>query len=267
MATAGSNAFLELPDPSKVISLGVANLVSHERHQDVIPFHCNLAPSFGKLKNAGAIKEMDEQLKVIIAGTTRIMSKLVQEAKDRNQSIEWSEVVATMTQNPLLKPFEDLIERNDKLIKTDMNYFKFDGSADHTIVREVETWFVNLIGDEDVLNDTKIDIHTLAQIVAESGARVTDLGTLCYKKSFVESEVLDIGVLRYLDIDNPYCKVYRIKLTAWSDCERVLFVQNDSNGITGVFTCRKYKPRASVIESMYSQVKKKAVEEAEALFA
>ncbi|KAH7424687.1 hypothetical protein KP509_11G019400 [Ceratopteris richardii] len=172
-----------------------------------------------------------------------------------------------MSQNPLLEPYDDQIEKSDKYIKTESAAFKFDGSPDETIVREVKTWFLNLISDEDILHDTRIDIDVLAKIVAESGARVTDFETLFYKKATQESKVLDIGVLRYPDIDHPFFKVYRIQLTAWSTCERILFQQSDTHGITGEFSCRKYKPRASVIQKLSEKVTQKAVQEAEDLFS
>ncbi|KAF9271880.1 hypothetical protein BGZ68_002941, partial [Mortierella alpina] len=65
----------------------------------------------------------------------------------------------------------------------------------------------------------------------------------------------------------PYFKLYRIKLTAWSDCRRVLFVQNDKNGITGQYNVRRYGPRESVIRELKAETIKKAVQEAEDLFA
>ena len=80
--------------------------------------------------------------------------------------------------------------------------------------------------------------------------------------------MLNIGVLRFPDVDNPYLKLYRIKLTAWSDCDRTLFMQDDNNGITGTGECciKKFRPCKSEIRRMTKSVKEKAVMEAEALF-
>lgn len=95
----------------------------------------DLAPSFGKL-DKGSVKQMDENLKIIIAGTTRVIEKLT----DRS----WGNVMAVMTNNPLLVPVEDsLVHRSDKYIgQGGLSVFKFDGSPDPAIAREVETWFV-----------------------------------------------------------------------------------------------------------------------------
>ncbi|KAG0050057.1 hypothetical protein BGZ83_005178 [Gryganskiella cystojenkinii] len=222
--------------------------------------HCDLAPSFGKL-NQESVKTMDEKLKVIIAGTTRAIEKLPHDQRS------WENVTSTLAQNSLLKPLDDGIARSDKLIKDGTNFFKVDGSPDPTIVKEVNSWFTKLISDEDVLRSTKIDINALAAIVAWTGATIDSFEAFFGKAEYHERTVVDIGVLRYPDIDQPYFKLYRIKLTAWSDCTRVLFVQNDKNGITGEYNVRRYGPRESVIQELKQETLRKAVQEADDLFA
>lgn len=96
----------------------------------------DLAPAFGKL-DSDSIKLMDEKLKIMISGTTTAIARL----EDKS----WANVVATLTQNPLLEPIGDEVHRNDKLMKNGTNTFKFDGSAEQDIVREVETWFKKLV--------------------------------------------------------------------------------------------------------------------------
>lgn len=255
---------LALVEVDEVMKKGLAAV--REKSTTVNPFHCKIAPCYKHLQEGSSLKLMDDNLKIMIAGTTNKLGKLIQAAQETKTTVEWAAIVEAMHSNTLLEPMDDLIHRNDKLIKQDMGYFKFDGSPSKAVVNEVHSWFVSLIKDEDVLDDTKIDIDTLGAVVAMTGAHVNDLETLVYSHCIQEKEVMDIGVLRYPDIDHPYFKVYRIQLNAWADCERVLFVQNDSNGITGVFTCRKFKPRASVLAGLSDATKKKAIEEAEDLF-
>lgn len=123
-----------------------------------------------------------------------------------------------------------------------------------------------LLTDQDILDSTQIDIEGLASVVASTGARVDSIQTVFLKSEHREQTLLEIGVLRYPDIDNPFFKVYRIKLTAWSDCGRFVMVQKDQNGIVGEITVQKFKPRSSVISNMRKEIQKKAVDEAEALF-
>ncbi|GJJ15953.1 hypothetical protein Clacol_010232 [Clathrus columnatus] len=222
--------------------------------------HVGLAPSFGNL-NSESIKGMDEKLKVMIAGTMRSL-----EAHSKEGELSWDGVMSVLMQNPLLEADDGKIDRSDKLIKSGTNVFKFNGSPDESIVKEVEAWFVHLIGDPDVLADTKIDIDVLANIVAQTGATVQSFESIFFKHESHEKTLVDIGILRFPDIDKPFFKVYRIKLTAWSSSARVLMIQEDQNGITGEFNARNFRPRASVIEGMKEETKKLAVAEAESLF-
>ncbi|KDR77776.1 hypothetical protein GALMADRAFT_210023 [Galerina marginata CBS 339.88] len=225
--------------------------------------HLDLAPSYGpegKLTSA-AIKCMDDNLKIMIAGTMKSLSALKPE--DRS----WANIMSTLMQNPLLEPETDAISRSDKLIKSGTNVFKFDGSPDATIVNEVQAWFVGLISDKDVLDSTKIDIHVLGEIVAQTGATVDSFETFFGKKERHEKTIVDIGVLRFPDQDRPHFQVYRIQLHAWSQSNRVLFVQEDTNGITGEYYSRNFKPRDSVIVGLRAETKQKAIQQAEDMFA
>ncbi|KAF9080337.1 hypothetical protein BGX27_005521 [Mortierella sp. AM989] len=270
MANIASTAFSVAPRIEAIFGCkDIANIVGNfdwsklsTREQTTDSFvHCDLAPSFGKL-NKDSLKGLDNELKVMIAGTTRAIERL-----PTNQRT-WENVTSTLAQNSLLKPLDDGIAKSDKLIKDyGSSFFKFDGSPDPSIVREVQTWFTNLISDEDVLSSTKIDIDVLAKIVAWTGATVTNFETFFGRDEYHERTVVDIGVLRYPDIEQPYFKLYRIKLTAWSDCTRVLFVQSDQNGITGQYNVRRYGPREGIIRELKEETKNKAIQEAEDLFA
>ncbi|KDR77777.1 hypothetical protein GALMADRAFT_65750, partial [Galerina marginata CBS 339.88] len=68
-------------------------------------------------------------------------------------------------------------------------------------------------------------------IVAQTGATVDSFESFFAKTEKHEKTIVDIGVLRFPDQDHPYFQVYRIKIHAWSESERVFFVQEDSNGI------------------------------------
>ncbi|KAF8206651.1 hypothetical protein K438DRAFT_1962983 [Mycena galopus ATCC 62051] len=224
--------------------------------------HTGLAPSFGNLTRE-SIKAMDEQLKIMIAGTNRELEKTPAEERT------WDKIIAILMQNPLIEPVDTPtanIVRADKLIKQDSNWFKVDRHKDDGVAREVLSWFTTLISDEDVLNSTKIDIKVFAEIVAMTGAAIDSFQSFFTKTEHHEKTVVDIGVLRYPDIDYPFFKVYRIKISAWSDTTRIIFAV-DANGITGEYNVRLFMPRDSVISGMKAETKKKASAEADAMFA
>ena len=69
------------------------------------------------------------------------------------------------------------------------------------------TWFTNLIDDPDVLNSTQIDSKVMADIVAQTGATITSFEDFFFKQEEHSKDIVDIGVLRYPDIDRPYFQV------------------------------------------------------------
>lgn len=183
--------------------------------------HMGLAPSYGELTST-TIKDLDDQLKIMIDGTMQALVKMPPQQRS------WEKVLEVMMQNPLLEPEASGISRADKLIKEETNFFKVDGSPHLDVVREVnktnyhfgcdltcfqiETWFINLIQDDDVLKSTAIDIKVLGNIVTQTGATIDSFPALIYKNEYHEKPMVDIGVLRFPDIDHPHFKVLLITL-------------------------------------------------------
>ncbi|KAK5048601.1 hypothetical protein LTR84_005692 [Exophiala bonariae] len=240
-----------------------------------------LAPSYGSLNNE-AMKKMDDNTKVMI-GTAVSM---LQNFNDHDRT--WDNVVSAMKSNSLLQlEGGDGIHRSDQITKSGSGDFKFDGSPDMGFVSEVrpdqheerrrslsidmishqiETWFKNLIGDSDIINTMNVNIQDLARVAAQSGASVDGVGAVFGKDESHFKNVLDIGALRYPDLTNPYFKVYRIVVNAWSHSSRILFHQEDSNGINGDYHCCNFKPNPERIASLREEVRHQAIQIAEDLF-
>ncbi|KAL6813615.1 hypothetical protein V8C40DRAFT_270286 [Trichoderma camerunense] len=193
--------------------------------------HIDLAPSFGKL-NKESLRELDDHLKIMIAGNLKSLGN----QPDKS----WDAVLGNMMHNPLLDPRDGGpgVFRADKF-KGSVNGFKFDGSPDASIVRE---------------------------IVAQIGAILDNFENFFAKSEYHEQALIDIRVLRFPDVDQPYFKIYRIKLAAWSDSSRNLIHQEDTSGITGEFNSRVFRPHAYVIQQLNSATFQKAVATADSLF-
>ncbi|KAH7404623.1 hypothetical protein KP509_15G035000 [Ceratopteris richardii] len=167
-----------------------------------------------------------------------------------------------MSQNLLLEPYDQVTERRDDFIKVGLSFFRISENEDEA-VGEVKSWFVKVVNDEDILDDTKIDIDLCARIVAATGARIESFRTILYKENKVEGEIY-IAVLRYPDRDTPFVKIYCIKLTACAICQRILTRETHSNGMTVEFVCRKYKPREGVWNALLRHIhQEEAVKQAE----
>jgi len=231
---------------------------------EVVPYHSELAASYGKL-NAESVKIMDDELKVMIAAVDRTLTKLHKENR-QGQEVPWERYVAAMVQNPLIeKDFRGEVF-NDSF-KEFSRFGLAKGGIDKQIVNEVESWFMNLIDDADVLASSKIRILDYANIVGCSDAAVEDFKTLIMRTQLVERSILEVGVLRYPDLDNPFFKMFRIKLKAFRRTIRVTFVQKDESGIRGEYNMQKFFPRKEVIEQLSKKILNKAVSEVEDLFS
>lgn len=258
-AYAAANGFINSKDVQSVMDVGLELLKNVNKTEDIDSqyyIHENLAASYGNLSKD--LQKMDNTLKFTIAATMKKLNEL--------SDLNWDTVVSCMMNNPSLEPLDDEISRSDKIIKESGGDFKFDGSPDQTIVNEVLAWFTGLIADEDVLKDTKIDIEAMGNIVASSGATVDSFESFFAKNEYHERNVIDIGVLRYPDYENPYYKLYRIQLKAWSDSTRILFHQSDKNGVIGEYNMRKFKPRESVISKVKAETIEKGAQSLEGLF-
>lgn len=74
---------------------------------------------------------MDDNLKVMIAGTVKTLAEILPE----NRS--WDAIMSAMLQCPFIEPSEDAVARADELIKSATNVFKFDAGPHASIVEEV----------------------------------------------------------------------------------------------------------------------------------
>ena len=66
---------------------------------------------------------------------------------------------------------------------------------------------MNLVKDHDVPMSIKIDMKVMSDIVAQSGAMITNSFNFWVKTKKHSQTVLDVGVLGFPGIDNPYFKV------------------------------------------------------------
>ena len=75
-------------------------------------------------------------------------------------------------------------------------------------VKEAELWFKEtLINDPDVIADTKIDLGVFTAIFAATGATVSSFLSFFTKTEVHERTIIEVGILRFPDLDNPHFKV------------------------------------------------------------
>lgn len=95
-----------------------------------------LAPSFGML-SAESIKKMSETIKVVVAGTTRVIASL----SDKS----WANVVAALSSNHLLEQLGEEIHRSGKVMEDRGASFLKKADPDPAAVSKVRSWFKDLV--------------------------------------------------------------------------------------------------------------------------
>ena len=85
--------------------------------------YVDLAPSFGML-DSKSIQGLDDQVKVMIAGTMRAL-----QVKRKAGPLLWDDIMSTLMQNSLLEPGDGEIDRADKLIQPGGNPSKLDAAG------------------------------------------------------------------------------------------------------------------------------------------
>ena len=233
------------------------------RDNQTVPIHFSLAVSYGKL-NSSTVHDLDDNTKIMIAGAVRKLNKMSEKS--------WDNAVSNMMQNPVIEVVPDgFVNRSDKVIKRGSNDFMMPGgSPNPATVGEVQTWFKELVNDQDVLDTCKIDTALVTNIVAKSGGTITTFEALFGKRhEYHEHVLVDIGVLRFPDSDDKCFKLYHLKLTAWLNTkrDRTRLTEHRECGITGEYSARKFQPRDSVIGGLNETKRSEVISEAEALFA
>jgi len=155
--------------------------------------------------------------------------------------------------------------RHDTMNQSGSACFKFDGSAPADQVMKAINFMQKVVGNPDIWANLKIDTNKAARIFAETGAAVKDVISAVYAKTRRVFKAIDIGMLRYPDIDNPTFRVYRFQLYVFADCERIAFHQTDKNGILADFRCRTYGVRQSALDLLPEEKKQAMVAFADSL--
>ena len=124
-----------------------------------------------------------------------------------------------------------------------------------------------MVNDNDVIENLSFDPVVYAKFVSCTGVALNKLETSHYvKKEKYLKSVVDIGVIRFPDLDNPYFKVYRLRLDAYRDCTHTFVVDFNSSGLQGEFHSRKFKIRKKIVKKMKKDAKAKAIAMVENLF-
>ncbi|RXW18539.1 hypothetical protein EST38_g7315 [Candolleomyces aberdarensis] len=233
----------------------------HSREDDKVNVNVGLAPCYGTLRKDH--KGMDDKLAVMVAEIVNLLD----EAQTRGEKLDWDTVQSIFMQSKSMVPpcKEDTVENYRNFSERNTKLFNHKGRSSapiEAVCHEIEGWFNELIQDKNVLDFTILKgLSGVKDIVARHGVSQKKRGS--WNKVF-----LDIGVLRFPDMENPFVRVYRIRLTAWATCKKNLsFIEKNRNGITGEYHSCVYKPRRELIAELSQKARDDAKRKLESFFS
>ncbi|KAF9255049.1 hypothetical protein L218DRAFT_967612 [Marasmius fiardii PR-910] len=145
--------------------------------------HENLAPSFGNNEHAfEAIKELDDHMKVAILVSTNKLLEL-----KNSGDLTWNRILGVLNSNPVLVSNSGSEQIVKEFVSETSANFKFsEGSPDPELVRKVMTWWESeACPDPDIRADSRLDIDSLAKVVAWTGAAITNFSNFLSKRQWV----------------------------------------------------------------------------------
>ncbi|KAJ2921798.1 hypothetical protein H1R20_g15295, partial [Candolleomyces eurysporus] len=121
--------------------------------------------------------------------------------------------------------------------------------------KELDAWLTKLVDDDQVMATTTIQIRDVQEFITPT--------EWIHTRGEQERKFLDVGVLRFPDIENPYIRVYHIQLSAWTSQGPSLmkFIRN-RNGIKGEYNSCEFIPRRDIINRIAPDLVDQAVAEA-----
>lgn len=244
-----------------VVSRGVASLqafgqpIEESSVQD-IDFHTDLA--YGWQLSKAEIEQMDEILQGMAAS---VIGSLMEFRADNPKSpLDWSSIVNICRDNVCLQEVKNTYQLTEETYTKDYGsgVFKFNGGTNQDVVREVQEWFGNklLVGDIYAQKSTRIDVPTFANLVATTGNMIESFETFFVSQKVIRKRAMDIAMLRFPQMTDPYLRLYRIELDAFKDCSRIGLWQSDKSGISGKFERIDFVPLSKEIDELAKDARK-----------
>eukprot|EP00727_Mastigamoeba_balamuthi_P002888 m51a1_g12597 hypothetical protein (469) ;mRNA; f:1024-2495 len=259
----------------------ILDYTTHNEERSSASLAFVVAPSFGSLTSE-AVRLMDRELVTALDVTIKTLERKVAEM---GAELKWNEVLSALNNNPAIVA-DGAPKAESDILKFESNdWFKFDGSPDPAKIQQIQSFLTNLLKDEDILISVGLkdapgacegDPHRkskvsacerIKNIVAETGARVTDPLTLVHKKETYRETLLDIGILRYPCPTKPYINVYRVLLQAVGEHDRWLGYEENRCSLYCEYNSLVFRPNKSVLSRLDPKLIDQSVSEVAAMLA
>ncbi|KAK6336192.1 hypothetical protein TWF696_001755 [Orbilia brochopaga] len=226
-----------------------------------------LAPAYGSITDRESIDRLDQNTKILIGIVNKTISSIPEGEKS------FSKAQSLLLQNSILQPVGDMTSKHDIFKKSGDSYFQLKKEPDQNVIREVNAWLHNFVGDADILESIKFDSSVVADVVAMTGSTAFDFidrieGAIIGQNfhDHTSSEVANVGVIRFPDVVGGHAKLYSLRIAAWAECAKLQLAPVYSTGLHAELRLQEFELRDSVLNEIPEATKEKAAESAYKLF-
>jgi hypothetical protein len=211
----------------------------------------------------GSLKDLvDEELRhlaaIVVKKINDEKAKLPKSEGDKkDEHLPWSTLTKILDSMVFLTADVDKDLHKSDFVKWSFNGAKFDGGgADPELKLKAHTMLSNLVNDERLYENLKINKEKLFSVFAESGTDVKGIEDLMVGSKHILVKAVDISICRLPEPDRPMLELNRLRVYSAQNCERVLFMHKQDNYITAEFTSRKYLAKSDLLKQLNGDQKK-----------
>jgi len=226
-----------------------------EISSDLPPIHHSCGLNVGENK---LLMELDEAMQAAMAKAIASVQK-----KQLSQAgyISWTDLthIFESEEAEMFKPMDIKTPstKNHHIAESGI-FCKFDGTPDLANLAKAEDTMFNTVNDAKIWEMLKIDKEKIKEIFGSEGVRVNDVGDLFLRTKNVAHIAIDVGVVRFPRIEDPYFRLYRFRVIVFHSETAILFLNKAASGIFCQFDTKCYDMNQK-FKDMFDEKSRKAV--------
>jgi len=213
------------------------------------------------------LNDIDTAMKAGMVHSLKVVKK---KQEEQGGFIAWKDLKSIFEADgsAMFRPCtEDDVTRNNNHYEESGLFFKLTDAPDRASVIKAEEVMKDCVNDSTIWEMLQIDKERIKQIFGSEGIGVSNFGELFARSRAVAHIAIDVGVVRFPRMEDPYFKLYRFRVIVFHAETAITIVNSKSNGIFCEFNERKYAMTTMFTEKFTGAAKKQVDEKFEDVMA
>lgn len=204
---------------------------------DMPPIHEEIGLEIADMEE---LKEIDAAMKAGMVAAINAVKKI--QAGDPNNYISWRRL-QQIFDGDLGGLFSPVVEEDkykaDHTFDEAWSFLVRPGESKERSIGKADQLIKDVVADGKILDALKINRETIAEVFSARG--LESFGDFFYKNKKAGHIAIDVGVVRFPRLEDPFFKLYRLRVLVFSSQGAFLGVQHATSGMFGEFRERKYR--------------------------